>query len=56
MSNEVKDRMLRLLTQVDDAKAKDVVLQAERNCYKQQIKKFEPLTTAARPWSGFLNF
>jgi chromosome segregation ATPase len=41
MSNEYKDRMLQLLTQVDDVKAKDGALQLERKRHQDQIAQSE---------------
>ena len=41
MSNEYKDRMLQLLTQVDDVKAKDGALQLERKRHLDQIAQSE---------------
>jgi hypothetical protein len=37
MSNEMKDRMLLLLTQVDDVKARETALQAEKSRHEAQI-------------------
>jgi chromosome segregation ATPase len=41
MSNEYKDRMLSLLTQVDDVKAKESAFQDERKRHFEQIAKSE---------------
>lgn len=37
MGNEYKDRMLQLLTSVDDVKASEAALQAERKRHQEQI-------------------
>ena len=39
MSNEYKDSMLQLLTQVDDVKATEAALQSERKRHREQIAK-----------------
>jgi hypothetical protein len=41
MSNEFKDKMLQLLTQVDDVKATEPALQTERKLHQDQIAKSE---------------
>jgi erythromycin esterase-like protein len=41
MSNEFKDKMLQLLTQVDDVQAKEAALQAERKRHQDQIAQSE---------------
>ena len=41
MSNEFKDRMLQLLTAVDDVQAQEAALQSERKRHQEQIAKSE---------------
>jgi peptidoglycan hydrolase CwlO-like protein len=41
MSNEFKDKMLQLLTQVDDVKATEAALQSERKRHQDQIAQSE---------------
>jgi Skp family chaperone for outer membrane proteins len=41
MSNEFKDKMLQLLTQVDDVKATEAALETERKLHQDQIAKSE---------------
>ena len=41
MSNEFKDKMLQLLTQVDDVKATEAALHTERKLHQDQIAKSE---------------
>jgi septal ring factor EnvC (AmiA/AmiB activator) len=41
MSNEYKDRMLQLLTAVDDVKASEAALQTERKRHQDQIAQSE---------------
>jgi predicted nucleic acid-binding Zn-ribbon protein len=41
MSNEFKDEMLQLLTQVDDVKATEAALHTERKLHQDQIAKSE---------------
>jgi erythromycin esterase-like protein len=41
MSNEFKDKMLQLLTAVDDVQAKEAALQSERKRHQEQITQSE---------------
>ena len=41
MSNEYKDRMLQLLTEVDNVQAKEAALQLERKRHQDQITQSE---------------
>jgi chromosome segregation ATPase len=41
MSNEFKDKMLQLLTAVDDVKASEAALQSEKARHQEQIAKSE---------------